>query len=558
MPRVPVLTRQVGLNALPGPTVSSNATPALLGGITAKQLQSTGDDMLRGGVIMQRMQADEQEKVNTVRVQDALNKARAAQLHYTHDKVDGFTARRGEDALKGEDGKPLEDVYDGKLNTRFSEIKAELGNDNQRQEFQQYADRMRTEFGGSIRQHVGREFQVHSAEVRESTRDLSRQEIGANWGTPEVVGRANETIRKSVEEERKALGWGKVKFDEELVKQMSTGHMIVINSAVDASNLDYAREYMKQADKELTPEARLNALKVLNVGDFEVRTQTIANKYLDQAKGDHQLAAKLIRQNTSGKEQDGAVARINALSAEVDRYRERDQRQAADQAWKIKAGGGKVPPSLIARMDGRDVHSLQQTLKAESEGGVKTDMAVFAKISELPLVDPEGFKGLNLMQYSHQLSPSDLKSLLEKQHKFRAGKDDDLEVVQFQSQVTTMTQMLGLKGQEAGVFNKKADDALYAEQKTRGRKLTQEERQRVLDRMVLEVKYGKDGDWFRGSDPYYKAEGNATGKEFQIQFPEEERQKAKAAWMRKGILFPSDEDIDAAVRRKYLLEKDKR
>lgn len=551
MPRVPLLQQQAQLAPLPGPNVNSNISPAMLGGITAKAMQGVGEDMLRGGVILNRIQADEQERVNAVRVNDAMNKAVAAQLRLTHDPNEGYIHLKGEASLKRPDGRPLDQEYSEKFDTAVQQISSDLGNENQKQLFRQQAAQMRVQLQGSLQQHMGRQFAEHKVRVNESTIKLATQKMALEWGNPSAIHQSSEAIRQTVYNHGKdpSQGWDDNTITMAITQAISPGHLSVISSAADAGQLDFARSYLDQSRKEMTPEALKGAEKLLDVGDFEARTQDNVEKYLGEAKGDTTAALALVRKNLRGKEEVSAVQGILARQAERTHQLELGQRNAADRAWKIQASGGKIPPSLIAQMDGRDVHSLQQTQKANLEGGVKTDMSLYADLSKELADNPDAFKRRNLLQHSHQLSPSDLKTMLDKQHKVgKDDKEDSLEVVNFQSQVGTMVQMIGLKGEKAGQFNKVADDALYAEQTARKRKLTQDERQMVLDKLAVEITT-KKGFFTDTKVPYYQAV--AEGKTFT---PEERDAAIRVLRKKSGDLFPSEGQITELLLEKALAD----
>jgi hypothetical protein len=551
MPRVPVLNQQVRLAPLPGPTVSSNASPALLGGITAKAMSNAGDDMLRGGVILQRMQADEQEKVNAVRVNDATNKLIEAKLRLTHDKVDGYTVRRGVNALTGENGMPLEDEYAGKLDTHISEITAGLGNEYQKQVFRQQADQLKTQFRGSIQQHTAREFNVHRGEVLESRIKLSDQQIAANWGNPEEVGPANEAKRKTMVEIGHMLGWEKTTLDAKTAEVMSPGHLVVINAAADAGQLDYARAYMNQSRNELTPAALDNANKVLKTGDFETRTQTMTEDVLKQAKGNHPLAMKLAREKFSGKEEDGVIMRLKQMNAEVEQFREQSQRRGNEAGWTYYNKGGdlgKMPPSLINAMDPHALHVLRKTAEAEAEGGVKTDPAVYNKLSRLSVEDPSAFQKTDMLLHSDKLSPSHRTHFMDLQTKM--AKEGQAPVTTLQGQVDTVIKKIGLKGEKAGKFSMAAEDSLQAAQQIKGAALTYAERQTVLDGLLKEGK--TTGGWFGRDTSATFYEAKSENKVFKNpEWSEADYALARESLKLIGNNNPSIDQLQIVLRSHY-------
>jgi hypothetical protein len=552
MPRVPILQPQQRLSPLPGPNLSSNMTPDMLGASQGRAMQRLGNEALQGGVILNRMEADEQMRINHVRITDAMNQAVAAQLDLTHDPQTGFSNIRGKNALERPNGMPLDDEYVGKLSTRLGEISGTLGNDYQKQQFQAQADQMLVGFRGSLQQHVSRASTEYSLSVAEGTIKLARMKMPLEYGNPNSIVQATNAIKKSAADVAKLKGMSEQDEAVMTIEQLSPGHLSVIQAAADGGSLAYAQQYLKSAKAEMTENDIKVATNTVDAGAFEARTQGLAEKYLAKAKGNHQLALKLVREGESGKDEDGTTTRIKQLFQEKEMFRQNGERQAEDQAWKLYTGGQKIPPSVLSAMGGQARYSLQQAQKAGAEGGVKTNLKTYADLSAEMAQDPDAFAKRNLLEHVHELAPTDFKHFIDRQQK--ADKPENLEVVNFQSQVNTMTELLGLKGEKKGLFNKTADTALNDEQLSRNRKLTQLERQAVLDRLAHDVVTHK-GTLYSSTSTYYEAVGEGkTPVEFN--FTTEQKQKIFQFLVSKGE-NPSPERVMDVLRERLLLNPDK-
>ena len=111
----------------------------------------------------------------------------------------------------------------------------------------------------------------------------------------------------------------------------------------------------------------------------------------------------------SGKEEDAVVLRLKNYDAERVNLREREQRDAADQGWKLVAQHKRVPPSLLAAMDGRDARAIQRVL---TEGvPVKTDVSKWLEFTNLSPATLASITPQQLMRdYRPYFSDGDLRN----------------------------------------------------------------------------------------------------------------------------------------------------
>lgn len=555
MPRVPTYD---SFQAQPGtlPNVAVRAPDVQ--DFAGEQAQRTGQGMQRLGGDLGRIALDAAQEANQVRVNDAMNRAVQAKLKLTYDQAEGFVHLRGDAALTRPDGKPLDEEFGGKFEKTVADIEASLGNDAQKLAFRQQAGQVATQFRGSLQQHVAREFTEYKVGVQQGTIATARDQMALAWGDAAAVEQSVGAIKAAVAEQGRLKGWSGQQVTAAMVEVLSPGHAAVVGGAIDAGKLDYAREYMKQVNAELTPAARLQLTKALDAGDFETRAQTATEKYLTQAGGDVNEALKLARANLTGKDEDAVVTRIKAIDAERVVLRERDQKDAGDQAWRVYASTGalgKIPPSVIARMDGRDLEALRRTARVDAEAAAnraqaKTDPSVYYALTVAAATDPN-FKSTDLRAFFDKLSPTDRKHFMDLQGK-AMKPDEEKQVATTAQQISAMTKTLGFKDEQAGLFTMEANKALSAAQSERGRPLTLEERQKVLDRLVLEGEV-VTGQWWR-NDPnmrLFEAQSKGQAGQFRPTWGEDQIRKATSALQRQGVATPTREQIEATLRAAY-------
>lgn len=199
-----------------------------------------------------------------------------------------------------------------------------------------------------------------------------------------------------------------------------------------------------------------------------------------------------------------------------------------------------IPPDQVSK-----VMSLAEKVAGGEE--VKTDDDVYYALTMAAANDPAGFQAQDLRTFFDKLSPSARKHFIDLQAKM--GNDgEQKDIATATQQKSAMVQALGLKQEQAGIFHQQADAALMAAQRDKGKPLTQEERQKVLDRLVLEGT--TPGAWF-GSSKTRAFQAQAEGREFTPTFNEDQRRKATAALQRRGITKPTRAQIDAVLRARY-------
>lgn len=546
MPVVPTYDNlRTSVAPMPGPQVGPMDGPA-------RQSAQFGEAVGRAGGALQSIMLDEQQRADQTRIADAMNQAVAARLRLTHDQADGYTRLVGRNALERPDGKGLDEEYAGRLKGEIDAIDAGLGNDQQRRVFRQQAGQMLVQFSADVAQYRNRQHTAYQISTAEGTIATARDMASLESGNPEAVAQAQGAIKAAVYELGRLHGWSAQEVTAKTVEQLSPMHASVVASSVDGGRLDYARQYMDQVKAELTPQARQHLGKVIEAGDFEARTQGFADDLWSRFKGDVGAAMTEARKSLSGKDEDAVVQRLKTFDAERVALRERGQKDAADAAWRAYASGGigRVPASVMAAMDGRDLEALRRAAKADAEAAqqqreVKTDPAIYYALSMGAAQEPGAFSKEDLRRYFDRLSPADRKHFMDLQAKTVKGDGEAKDIASATQQKDAVIKALDLKGKKAGSFLQAADAEMFSAQQRKGSPLTQPERQQILDRLVLK---GSDGSWFSSSMAF---EARAKGKDWKPEWTDDQTARATAALQRKGIASPTPQQIDATLRAAY-------
>jgi hypothetical protein len=350
-----------------------------------------------------------------------------------------------------------------------------------------------------------------------------------------------------------------------ILKATNQIHGQVVQTQIDAQNLDQARDYLQRYGNEMTPETFGRAKKALEIGTSDAKEQGLAESFWSSSGNNIAGALKMAREKLSGKEEDQVVQRLKIFESERTGIIQAAQNDAKDKAWRSYAETGnfsKIPPSILASMDGADLASLQRTAKADVEARtkgteVKTNSNVYYQLTQEAMSNPDFAdpRKFDLRQYFDKLSPGDRNHFINLQRTI-GTKNEAPEAVTTQQQITAVTKQLGLKDEKAGMFTQEANKALFAAQVQKGGKLNQAERQKVLDGLVLEGEV-LTGSWYRPDPNMRRFEARARGEEskFKPTFTDAQRARAREALIREQVLNPTQKQIDDVLYDTYGIQK---
>lgn len=281
MPRVPTYDNfQTQVSGQPNVQIQAPSGPAP-GAIAADQASQFGQALGRAGDVAGKIALAAADQANQVRVTDAMNKAMAARLKLTYDQKDGYTMKRGAEALDpDQDGKSLGQSYGDKLKEQVDGIARGLGNEAQRLAFNQQSNQLVQQFQSGLTQHVAKEYADHSVSVQQGTTKLAQDQMGLAWGDADAVEQSRNAIKASLAEEGRLRGWSAAMIQAATTEQLSRGHESVISMALQAGKTEYADVYLQTAKKngELTDTALLKLTGQVKSVDVLVRGDRAANE----------------------------------------------------------------------------------------------------------------------------------------------------------------------------------------------------------------------------------------------------------------------------------------
>lgn len=311
--------------------------------------------------------------------------------------------------------------------------------------------------------------------------------------------------------------------------------------------------------------------------DRQVRMETVI-----KGEADNQFASKFAAEKAplpyadqlaeaakieDPKRREKTLMQIKNNHAQIREAKREQESAAADQAWQMVGQGKRVPESLLATMDGHERVQLQEHLRARAERAaagtaMKTDPKEHARLIDMMLNDPEGFKKERIA--AAHLSPTDLEQFAAKQMAMRSNTNSGK-----QDSMLTDDQRVNAALVSSGINPKKQPDAAYAvrgeidrrvraESAARGDKpLNADDKQRIIDSVLVDKVYVSE--WGRDSQkplslvkPEELGEAYVTvgGKDVKLStVPMTDRQQIIQALQRRGMPATEQAIVETYLRK---------
>ncbi|MBS0174995.1 MAG: hypothetical protein JSR64_13240 [Nitrospira sp.] len=474
MPTVPTYT--------PDQVQLSTESPANVQGASeAEQYVQLGAAVQHLGATATDIAIDQQHQANM----DAVLKTEAAFKNDYLAYQNSISDRRGQNAWGVTD--EVKNWFD-KNGSKYADG---LTNDAQKRAFASTFQAVRTQGLESAGRFEAEQRRISTEQSGQASIVSSINLAAADHNNQATIDGARSDIVKRVEALGLSGGWSVEVRDAQIAQYLTDLHKRVITARVDQDPASALSYYLaNKAEIAGTEQAPIEHMLIAgkNAAVAQGATQQIMNMGLSEA-----AALKLAREKFSGAQQDEVVRRVTERYAESDALRERDQRNAADTAWDIYARTGSVtnvPPSVLTRMDGKALDALTKDSDARAAGkDTFTDWGRFYELRDFAVQEPGKFAQLDLRNEFPKLAPEQRAQLIEMQGQVRkpAGLND---VAQIGEQLSVAHASLGLDSSrdgiaQRGLFDSAALFAIQAESDRLGRKLSFQERQSIIDRLMI-------------------------------------------------------------------------
>lgn len=270
---------------LTDPLAAERPTPRLAGGIARMQvvapsgaegqgLQVMGQQVEAGAEKLYKQQQVEEERINTLRAEEAYTQLRERQIDLTMGEQNGFTKLKGSAAVT----RPLLPEWMKRFGDAESEIAGTLTNDAQKLKFNARAQVGRLQFQEDILRHLGREGDNYGKQVFDGIMATEQRSAVSRWDSPNDVASSLDRIKNAVEERAGTYSWDANYKNAVLMQEQGKVHSAVVQQAVATGNFKYAQAWYEQYKESID----LPTAKLLERAVEDGTQKELANGYKSQ------------------------------------------------------------------------------------------------------------------------------------------------------------------------------------------------------------------------------------------------------------------------------------
>lgn len=536
MPRVPTYqTGQVDEVALPNARQSSIASPELFVGMSgAKNITDIGQGLSVIGAAGMRYAANLQEKEDTAAITtleaDLLN--RTTQYKLEAQKRQGLNVN----------GLPIE--ADDWYQKTVDELAQNTTNDRQKQAFGLIARKHQPGFRSSIGSYTAQQLEKAQESGFKSGLETFQSSAAAD---PKVAADMRARTISSIDAYAKIKGFDEETRERAKVEELTKLHMGVIGALEASGDVDAAKAYFYSNKKEIDGSSQVKIENALTKSGMEKKVQEAADAIMAMQMPDQEAYA-YIEKNYAGEEEKQLKQEFKMRRADLYTAQVRVQAENNDKAWEIYGRTGRlsaIPRDVRDNMDQKMWITLRD--KAQNDADAKLgngdgfpkvgDPKLYSDLRYAAMDDPERFANVDLRQYINKLNKSNYESLLDIQA--AAKKKDDVKISEVRTvdgQIgSSLAPFKGLKSSDKVIIEDRLRQQIDAEQKAAGKKFNADERQKIIDRMLIEGEVAS-GAWYKPdvNVQFYEVVGTPDENKFVPFIPKDERAKIEDALKRNS------------------------
>ncbi|HQN13667.1 MAG TPA: hypothetical protein PLP74_16225 [Quisquiliibacterium sp.] len=554
MAEIPLYDRNVASpNALPGVRQSSVASPGLLTHPGA-EIQKTGQAIQHSAAVFQRLQQEEQKKEDLDRVMTAEAGVLTEFGEYRNSVRE---TRRGVNAANL--GKDTAEWWNKKLGEYTQTM-----SDQQRAAFQQRLQRVRLSAVENMADFEAGELRTQRELSRTAATAAAITDAVGYVGTAQQAGMINDAKGRILGALRAAAateGWN---TEYEGLKTQEALHnlhaQVIQRMAAEEGGAEKVAAYFEANKGEMDPAKSDKLYELTAQAKVRDKAASAVNTLLDQGKTEGE-GLEWIRQNLEGDAREQARLRWREHWADMSQAEQHTQAQYTDQFYAQLAQRGsisRVDPTILQRMDPKVLVSERRVAEdrarvaAGRESKIQTDWDTYGGLRDMARTNRDKFLKEDLRRHFDKLAPAQREQLLDLQDSL-AKPQKQVEVLTDDKQVGIVVGQLGLTKQRKAQFESAAYTALQEATRANGDKpLTVEQRQKVLDRLLIE---GDVNGWVPfGGKRLYEVTGTPDAARFMPEVPKADRQAIIDAWRRKRGTTPTEAQIAETYMKTFELE----
>lgn len=544
MPRLPDIS-QLGRRPVPQDR----------GGIATQNTTAPGLAMAQVGQVIGQIGEEIQKKNDEQAVFEARRKLDQWERDTLYDAEKGVVAKRGVDALELPNKVPQD--YD-----KFAgEVASTLTTNRQRKVFQDMAQSRRNQVADFTIRHATQQKEVYErSEMNATLASSSERAIALATNGDTAAARAELDVSGArLMSYMKVRGAPGEEISMALKANASGTHEAVVRSLVNKGDPLAAKAYFEANSAGMLEKDKLQAGGLLKQGLLLSKSQEAADKIVPQF-GDIAKAMKHIEDNFDGEEEKAVKHEVTERMTRNLQAKNLLSQNAYETALLATVQGQRVPAEAWLQMD--DGHKAAiiekreaeaKARRAEAEGNpIKTDFAAWDNLNRMVTADRAGFASLDLGRFADRISVQDRMEFANIQRDIRAGGGKSLDVVTLQQQISTTVGQLKLTGannaERRGQLEHAIVTEIRAKQQETGGKLNDEDRQKIIDKNVMQMAVpGKV--WGTNEKPLYQLTPEERAKA-KVVVPDGDRTLITEALRAKGRPVNDEEILKLYKRQK--------
>lgn len=528
MARVPTVDEpRQQLNALPGNRQQIATPDGAFGGTQARQLQQVGKSLDVVADVAMKFQ----EEADKAAVLDFNNKAELIEQDLTAGEG-GYTKATPTGVFGADADKtvPFTQRFDNQYQQKLKELRDGLASPRQQAQADALIARRATAFRGRVQAYEGKLIDDYNVEIGTTAIKVGQDAVHGAYNDPVKIEQALASIVAGVQQVGVGKRLGKEALQVAALEAQSKALSGAVDRALDDGRHDLATNLLLQYGNRMTEVDKKALVKPVADAARVSRAQDISDQMVVQYSNEADAVAA-VRKAHGGADEEFFVKAVQQRFAEKQQAQQQMQTKLADDAWSYVAQGRRPPQSIFRRLDGKSQYAINNALEAKVRGqddAVKTDWNRYADLREMARNDPAGFLKHDLRNEFPYLAKGEREGLLDLRDKLVKGGEKANEVVSMEQQITAGMNMLqlGSNAERKGQFQSAVYAEITAEAKRLGREPNYDERQKIIDRMMLK----EDSLW--GGKRYYQVRGTEDAADFEVRIPDSERANIAAALKR--------------------------
>lgn len=368
------------------------ATPSARGlAAIESPLAQVATSVAQGATAISRLTED----LNQLRAEDAFNKLRTRQTELMMNPESGFMSRRAADAVAPDFMSRYVSDFDKEVET----ISQGLQNPQQRDLFTRRAAMAKAEYSDSLMRHVLNETRQYGDDVYNGAVTTEVNNVSVNWKDPSKIKDSIARVASNTAIWAARRGLAGDALLAEQVKNLSTVHASVIQSALDADDFEYAKKYFEENKTQMSADVVSKAESAIAAGSAKDESLKLALNLTSKGMSFSAQRKELKDMYSSGKISadvyDQTSTRLNneEVRAKAAEAEFNDSMSGRAQEWILSNPGKSVvdmPPNLYnwAKSKGQ-LDTLNRF--AANNGEVVGDSAEFTRLYVMGADDPTEF-----------------------------------------------------------------------------------------------------------------------------------------------------------------------